>query len=879
MKRKSSSSSAPARRSSWLTAIFRRRRLGESGFFNLRVLVAAVFCLAGVLTALIGAGLYLGSSKAQAQPAPGSPAPAANSANGPDVVRLVGPVRSDQRLQDLPYIEPAPQILKRLLRPYPEQTGASRSQTPGLEQFESLINGLLRPLPAMPTPLLTFDGINRFHGSGVPPDTIGDVGPNHYVQAVNTSLQVFDKSGNPLTPAITFNSFFAPLGNSTPCGAGQNQGDPNVLYDQLADRWVITDFAFPEHGPFFECIGVSQTPDPTGSYFRYALQTDPQTSELFGDYPRYGLWPDAYYLTTNSFVGERLLGVHVYALDRASMIHGGPTNAIRFFIPATPTGLNFADSLLPATLRTGDPPPDGEREFLLAVDARQGRILTDVKGWLFHVDFVTPANSTLGVGADHAPNALITVSRFLNALPFESIPQPGTVQKLDTLGDRMMTPLVYQNRNGTESLWASKTVFLTNNGPTGIRWFQFNVTGGDFPIAPVQEQDWSNGNDGLWRWMPSIAVDANGNVAIGYSVSSPSLFPGIRYAGRFATDPLNDLSQGEAIMTDGRGSQTGSDRWGDYTMTTIDPSDGLSFWHTNEYYRFSAPDRWFTRVGKFKFGSPMSILTNVSARAFVQTGDNVMIGGFIVQGTQPKRVIIRALGPELTQHGVPDALANPTLDLHDGTGTLIASNNNWTSTIIGGVITGNQVQEIRASGFAPGDSLESAIIADLTPGNYTAVVRGVNNLTGVALVEVYSLSPEANSILSNISARSFVQTGDNVMIGGFIVQGGQPKRVIIRAIGPDLGPLGVPNPLADPTLELHDSTGDLIASNDNWQHTIIGGIITSDQVATIRASGHTPGNPLDSAIIADLPAGNYTAIIRGVNNLTGIALVEVYDLQ
>jgi hypothetical protein len=254
----------------------------------------------------------------------------------------------------------------------------------------------------------------------------------------------------------------------------------------------------------------------------------------------------------------------------------------------------------------------------------------------------------------------------------------------------------------------------------------------------VQQQDWRNGNDGLWRWMPSIAVDANGNTAIGYSVSGPSLFPGIRYAGRFASDPLNDLSQGEAIMTVGRGSQTNSERWGDYTMTTIDPSDGLSFWHTNEYLR-AENENWFTRVGKFQFGEPMPTLQNISARGFVQSGDNVMIGGFMVQGTEPKRVIIRAIGPDLTQYGISDALANPTLELYDGTGALIASNNDWMTTIIGGIITSNQVQEIQASGYAPGNPLDSAIIADLPAGNYTAIVRGVNNLTGVGLVEVYNL--------------------------------------------------------------------------------------------------------------------------------------------
>ena len=293
------------------------------------------------------------------------------------------------------------------------------------------------------------------------------------------------------------------------------------------------------------------------------------------------------------------------------------------------------------------------------------------------------------------------------------------------------------------------------------------------------------------------------------------------------------------------------------------------------YGRLGVPD-----VGAFEFdGVAPATLGNISARAFVQTGNNVMIGGFIVQGNTPKRVILRAIGPELTQYGVPNVLADPTLELHDGTGALIASNDNWTHTIIGGIITSDQVRDIRNSGHAPTDGRESAIIAELPAGNYTAIVRGVNNTMGVALVEAYDLSPESNSILGNISTRSFVQTDDNVMIGGFIVQGTQPKRVILRAIGPELNQYGVPDPLADPTLELHDSSGALIASNDNWTHTIIGGIITSDQVRDIRSSGYAPGDRRESAIIAELPPGNYTAIVRGVNNTIGVGLVEVYDLD
>jgi hypothetical protein len=286
----------------------------------------------------------------------------------------------------------------------------------------------------------------------------------------------------------------------------------------------------------------------------------------------------------------------------------------------------------------------------------------------------------------------------------------------------------------------------------------------------------------------------------------------------------------------------------------------------------------FDGLGTVEAG-PLSTLGNISTRAFVQTGDNVVIAGFIVQGADTKKIVIRAIGPELTQYGVPNALANPALELHDSTGALIASNDNWVATIIGGIITGDQVAAIRASGYAPGDRRESAMIVNLPPGSYTAIVRGVNNMTGVALAEVYDLSPAPNSTLGNISTRAFVQTGDNVMIGGVMVQGTQPKRVIVRAIGPELTQYGVPNPLADPTLEMYDSTGALIASNNDWQHTIIGGIITRDQVAAIRASGHAPGDPSESAIIAMLLPGNYTTIVRGVNNTTGVGLVEVYDLD
>jgi hypothetical protein len=273
-----------------------------------------------------------------------------------------------------------------------------------------------------------------------------------------------------------------------------------------------------------------------------------------------------------------------------------------------------------------------------------------------------------------------------------------------------------------------------------------------------------------------------------------------------------------------------------------------------------------------------SILGNISTRALVLQDPSEMIAGFIIRGTQPKTVMVRAIGPELTPYGITNALADPTLELHDGTGTKIASNDNWQTTVPGGIITVNQVSAIQNSQLAPSKASESAIIATLQPGSYTAIVHGKNNTTGVALVEVYDLSPGTTSILSNISTRALVLRDPSEMIAGFIIRGTQPKTVIVRAIGPELTPYGITNALADPTLELHDGAGIKIASNDNWQTTIPGGAITGDQISAIQNSQLAPRQASESAIIATLQPGSYTAIVHGRNNTAGVALVELYDL-
>jgi plastocyanin len=258
-------------------------------------------------------------------------------------------------------------------------------------------------------------------------------------------------------------------------------------------------------------------------------------------------------------------------------------------------------------------------------------------------------------------------------------------------------------------------------------------------------------------------------------------------------------------------------------------------------------------------GNP-STLGNISTRLLVETGDNALIGGFIITGTQPKKVIIRAIGPSLSSF-FPGVLTDPTLELRNSSGGLISSNDNWR--------TGGQETDIMATTIPPSNDLESAIVATL-PANssaYTAIVRGANNSTGIGVVEAYDMDPTVDSKLANISTRGFVQAGDNVLIGGLIVLGQNPLRVIVRAIGPSLP---VPGALGDPTLELHDGNGAVIASNDNWR---------TDQESEINATGVPPSNDLESAIVRNLTPGNYTAIVRGANGTTGIAVVEAYGLN
>jgi hypothetical protein len=257
-----------------------------------------------------------------------------------------------------------------------------------------------------------------------------------------------------------------------------------------------------------------------------------------------------------------------------------------------------------------------------------------------------------------------------------------------------------------------------------------------------------------------------------------------------------------------------------------------------------------------------SRLANISTRVRVEAGDNVLIAGFIVEGSGSKRVILRAIGPSLAGFGIVDPLQDPTLELKDNAGVLIAANDDW---------AGNpNATEIMASGLAPTNPYESALLLSLAPGSYTAVLRGKNISTGIGLVEVYGLDADAATNIANISTRGLVLTGQDMMIGGFIITGTDPAQLVIRAIGPSLGKFGVPAPLADPFLEIHDSNGVTIQTNDNWRDT---------QQPALSATGLAPSDDAESALLISVAPGNYTAIVKGADGSTGNGLVEVYKLS
>jgi hypothetical protein len=428
--------------------------------------------------------------------------------------------------------------------------------------------------PNMSAPLVNFEGVNNIDGV-YPPDTNGDVSPLYYVQMVNLHMQVFNKSGASVYGPIAANLIWSGFGGS--CQT-RNDGDPVVLYDALADRWVVSQFT--AANPYGECVAVSVTNDPTGAYYRYFFQF---STTIFYDYPRLGVWPDGYYLTANRFNGAAYSGASAIALDRSKMLNGQAAG-YQEFLTTTSYG-----TLLPGDHDGSLTPPADTPAFFAEVN------LTALHLWKFHVDWTTPANSTFT-----GPTTLsIAAWTQLCAGTRNCVPQPGTAIGLDGLGDRLMNRLVYRNMGSYETLLLNHTANV-GGGQAGVRWYEVRSPNG----TPSIYQQGSYAPDATNRWVGSIAMDGAGDIALGYSVSSGTVYPGIRYTGRLVTDTLGTLPQGEGIIMTGAGSQTGTAyRWGDYANMAIDPMDDCTFWFTTEYISTTGTAPWQTRVGSFKFPS------------------------------------------------------------------------------------------------------------------------------------------------------------------------------------------------------------------------------------------------------------------------------------
>jgi len=501
---------------------------------------------------------------------------AAQNVTGPTTVRSDIHRDVSLPLRDLIRNAPPPTIG---LAPHEAQPVRRIPLPPGLVvlQEDPLRQNAIAPLsPLTPLTSNSFEGLGQgqygFSVTGAPPDTNGAVGATQYVQWVNTSFAIFNKGNGALIAGPT-------LGNTLWTGFGgacqtNNDGDPIVLYDRIANRWVMSQFSV-STTPYLQCIAVSTTSDATGTWNRYSFQYS-----NFDDYPKMGVWPDAYYETFNMFNGNTFVGAEACAYNRTAMLNGQSATQVCFQQSSAVGGL------LPADFDGTTPPPTGSPNFMLYYGTNSLNLFK------FHVDFVNTANSTF------TGPTVINVAAF-NPLCSGGtcVPQPSTTNQLDSLADRLMYRLAYRNLGSHESLVVNHSVTVSSSG--GVRWYEIQNPGG----TPTVAQQGTFAPDSAYRWMGSIAMDQAGDIAVGYSKSSSSVFPSIAFAGRIPTDPSGTLET-ESPVVSGTGSQTGTlTRWGDYSGMTVDPVDDCTFWYTQEYMTASGTFNWNTRIANFKFPS------------------------------------------------------------------------------------------------------------------------------------------------------------------------------------------------------------------------------------------------------------------------------------
>jgi hypothetical protein len=448
-------------------------------------------------------------------------------------------------------------------------------------------------------PMANFEGISNVDNFNLfgfrvnPPDPVGDVGPNHYVEMVNLAFAVYDKTGNLLLGPVDTGLLWAgfPIEDCT-----DPSGDPIVVYDQFVDRWILSQFT--TRGPmYYDCVAISQTGDPTGAYYRYAFVTQPDPDlpggTFFPDYPKYGVWTNSYVLTTRDFGEVDEYGISVYALEKNKMVEGSPkARAVQFFLDSTVVPLNLiGDGLLPPDIDGKTKPKNDAAIPVVGTqddDYPYGAPFDALNIWEMRVQWNSKPKASLEFAAQ------LPVAEFDSDFPCGPsrgcIPQPGITnpdQWLDVLSYRQRPTwrLAYRSFGTYEALVTNQSVEAMP-GVAGVRWYEIRRAGGAYS---VYQQGTYAPNDGVHRWMGSAAMDRQGNIALGYSVSdATSVYPGIRYTGRLAGDALGQMTLGEGVIINGTGVQTTTNsRWGDYTSLNVDPTDDCTFWYVNEYYQVS----------------------------------------------------------------------------------------------------------------------------------------------------------------------------------------------------------------------------------------------------------------------------------------------------
>jgi hypothetical protein len=495
----------------------------------------------------------------------------------------------------------------KLLEIRPERGPMAHSK--GLKSGDKALQAF-SPTPTIPAPLLTFEGLSNEDNFNIfgfrvnPPDPNGEVGPNHYVEMINLVFGVYDKAGNLLLGPVDTGSLWSgfPVSDCT-----DPSGDPVVLYDQFMDRWILSQFttAGPE---YFNCVAVSTTGDPTGSYYRYAFSTGLN----FPDYPKYGNWTDSYVITTREFGPTIEYGIGVYALEKNKMVNGQPdARVVSFFIDGNDPDLLplVGDGLLPADVDGKQKPKNDAAIPLVGTqddDADYGATFDALNIWDLTVKWRSTPIATLAL------NTQLSTALFDSIFPCaptsrDCLPQPGIPvgdpADLDILSYRQRPTfrLAYRNFKTYEALVTNQSVEAMP-GVAGARWYEIRRTGSTYSL--YQQGTFAPG-DGVHRWMGSIAMDKKGDMALGYSVvNGTDVYPGIRYTGRLAGDTLGEMTLGEGVIINGSGVQTNiNSRWGDYTDMTVDPTDDCTFWYVNEYYQTTEPPpdrKWHTRIGSFK---------------------------------------------------------------------------------------------------------------------------------------------------------------------------------------------------------------------------------------------------------------------------------------